>query len=262
MKVNEIITETTAGGMATVVASTGPMIKRPNPSVYRTSKKGKKRTNEAPLRPDWDAAALSSDTSYASRRDYVLARAPRIGAGSSRIAVEIEYQGRPTILKISKNPKGDAQNQREVDVLDDSVLSNLGILIPLIDHDPKNDPPTWIHTEKAEKASEKKLCSLIKCKSLSQLISLTEILMGKKRSVNYSTEMEKLKQEGMTEADLDTLTEYVHDLADLASADVMLGDLDRATNWGIYQGRPVIIDVGLDQTVYDQHYSRANRGGR
>jgi len=48
MKINEIITETTAGAIASVAMPMGKVIKRPNPSVF--SKK-KKKTNEE-IRPE------------------------------------------------------------------------------------------------------------------------------------------------------------------------------------------------------------------
>ena len=39
MTINDIINETTsAGGIATVVAPLGGMIKRPNPSIYKSKK--------------------------------------------------------------------------------------------------------------------------------------------------------------------------------------------------------------------------------
>ncbi len=41
MKINEIITETTSGGIAVVVKPLGALIKRPNPSIYKTKKKKK-----------------------------------------------------------------------------------------------------------------------------------------------------------------------------------------------------------------------------
>ena len=47
MKINEIVSETTAGGIATVAMPMGNMIKRPNPSVFAISKpklKKKKKT--------------------------------------------------------------------------------------------------------------------------------------------------------------------------------------------------------------------------
>lgn len=39
MKINEIITETTSGGIAVVAQPLGAVIKRPNPSIYKTKKK-------------------------------------------------------------------------------------------------------------------------------------------------------------------------------------------------------------------------------
>jgi hypothetical protein len=40
MRINEIITETTsAGGIAVVAQPLGAVIKRPNPSIYKTKKK-------------------------------------------------------------------------------------------------------------------------------------------------------------------------------------------------------------------------------
>jgi hypothetical protein len=49
MKINEIVSETTAGGIATVAMPMGNMIKRPNPSVFAISKpklKKKKKTKK------------------------------------------------------------------------------------------------------------------------------------------------------------------------------------------------------------------------
>ena len=47
MKISEIVLETTsAGGIATVAQPMGKMIKRPNPSIYSTSKKTKKKTKK------------------------------------------------------------------------------------------------------------------------------------------------------------------------------------------------------------------------
>ncbi len=39
MKINEIITETTSGGIAVVAQPLGAVIKRPNPSIYKVKKK-------------------------------------------------------------------------------------------------------------------------------------------------------------------------------------------------------------------------------
>ena len=53
------------------------------------------------------------------------------------------------------------------------------------------------------------------------------------------------------------MTEYANNLAELDSSfDVQLGDLSREANWGIYQGEPVVIDVGYTSNVKQQYYSR------
>ena len=39
MKINEIINETTSGGIAAVIRPLGAVIKRPNPSIYKIKKK-------------------------------------------------------------------------------------------------------------------------------------------------------------------------------------------------------------------------------
>ncbi len=39
MKINEIIVETTSGGIAVVAQPLGAVIKRPNPSIYKVKKK-------------------------------------------------------------------------------------------------------------------------------------------------------------------------------------------------------------------------------
>jgi hypothetical protein len=39
MRINEIINETTAGGIAVVAQPLGGVIKRPNPSIYKVKKK-------------------------------------------------------------------------------------------------------------------------------------------------------------------------------------------------------------------------------
>lgn len=50
MKINEIILETTAGGIAVVAQPLGAVIKRPNPSIYKTKKK-KTPKKEAVIKP-------------------------------------------------------------------------------------------------------------------------------------------------------------------------------------------------------------------
>ena len=145
--------------------------------------------DEMPLPADWDPQQMrQQSTSFKSRLAYALERAKKLGVGSSRVATTIEYQGRPTVLKIAKNAKGLSQNSVEADILSDGYASQLGILIPIIDYDTQNREPSWVHTELAQKATEKQLCSVMKCDNLSQLVNMAWAITGKKKYVgNYNS---------------------------------------------------------------------------
>jgi ribosomal protein S18 acetylase RimI-like enzyme len=214
--------------------------------------------DEMPLPADWDPAQYQQGTTFKQRLAYALERAKKLGTGSSRVATTIEYQGRPTVLKIAKNQKGLAQNSVEADILSDGYASQLGILIPIIDYDEQNREPTWVHTEMATKASEKQLCNIMGCDNLDQLVNMAWAITGKKTYVgNYQNYVTFLRQRGKTDEQIETMSEYANTLADLATSfDVELGDFTRAANWGMYNGKPVIIDVGFNSNVLNQYYKR------
>ena len=223
------------------------------------NKLGEEVLDEMPLPADWDPQQYKQQTStFKSRLAYALERAKKLGTGSSRVATVIEYQGRPTVLKIAKNAKGLAQNSVEADILGDGYASQLGILIPLIDYDEQNREPSWIHTEMATKASEKQLCNMMKCDNLHLLVNMAYAITGKKRYVGtYQSYIDHMQQAGKSEQDIETMSEYANTLADLNSNfDIELADFARAANWGIYQGKPVIIDAGFNSNVLSQYYSR------
>jgi hypothetical protein len=213
---------------------------------------------EAPLPPDWNPSEFKQDQStFKSRLAYALDRAKKLGTGSSRVAMIIDYEGQSTVLKVAKNGKGLAQNSVEVDILGDGYASNMGILIPMIDYDKENRDPLWIQTAMAVKANEKQLCALMKCLSLMELVQMANCIAGKSRLVKLEDKIQNMRDANMNEEDIEVAVDYANKLAELENSfDVNLGDFVRAANWGIYQGRPVIIDVGFTNAVYDTHYKR------
>jgi hypothetical protein len=216
--------------------------------------------DEMPLPADWDPQQMRQQgTTFKSRLQYALERAKKLGTGSSRVATTIEYQGRPTVLKIAKNAKGLAQNSVEADILSDGYASQMGILIPIIDYDTQNREPSWVHTELAQKANEKQLCSLMKCQSLYDLIKAAHAQLNEfsnSRAI-LNDILDKNSHFGYSDQDNDTFLEYVNRLAELKSSfDIELADFHRPVNWGLYQGKPTIIDVGFNSNVLNQYYSR------
>jgi hypothetical protein len=217
-----------------------------------------KSISEAPLPADWDTSQYRPGSTFKQRLAYALERAKKLGTGSSRVAMTIDYQGRPTVLKVAKNQKGLAQNSVEADILSDGYASQLGILIPIIDYDTQNREPTWVHTELAQKATEKQLCNLIGCENLSQLVNMAYALMGTKRYVGkYQDYITRFQDMGYSEEKIEHLVDYVNTLVDLSTSfDVELGDFKRAANWGLYKGMPVIIDVGFNSNVMTSYYTK------
>ena len=199
--------------------------------------------SEAPLPDDWDHGQMVArpGTTIKSRLDYALERAQRIGQGSSRVALVIEFQGRPTVLKVAKNRKGMAQNLEEVDILSDGYFSKLGILIPLIDYD-QSGSVSWLQTEMAAPfKSREALAAALGCDIMKLLEYSRMIGMG------YSEE--RMLENGLNDvvperrAGVLGLATSLDDLANNSTLD--LEDCMQPSNWGMYQGRPVIIDAGF-----------------
>lgn len=205
--------------------------------------------DEAPLPPDWDKKIYTPQTSYKKRIEYAVARAQKLGKGSSRTAFTVTFEGRPTVLKVAHNAKGMAQNEAEAKLLSDGYLSSLGILIPIIDYDEEHQQPIWIHTEQAQKATQKQLCDIMKCGKLEWLVNAAKFAQTG-RGQDHKEDITKLYGED----GLEIFHEWVDALQELAQFDILLDDFSRAANWGIYAGNPVIIDVGFTQVVGQQHY--------
>ena len=154
------------------------------------------------------------------------------------------------LLKVAHNANGMKQNEAEADLLDDGYLQQTGIIIPLIDYDGDHTPPLWIHTEHAQKATEKQLCELMKCPSLRDLVySSMYAFSGQSPYGNLLPAAQEKVIKKWGEDAVDTFLEYVDLLQELQQFDLEVGDFARAANWGIYQGRPVVIDLGYTQQV-------------
>ena len=206
---------------------------------------------ETPLPDSWNKEVFTKNVSFKKQIEYALERSEKIGSGSSRVAFEIDYKGRPTILKVAKNAKGLMQNQEEANILSDNMISS--ICIPLIDYDEESEEPHWLHCEKAEKATVSKLCKAMNVPDLHTLVRAANVNDSKREQYletirNFNSDNEAKEEIAM---------EYVDKLAELASDyDVELGDFNRAANWGFYEGEPVVIDIGFTYYTKEKYYSR------
>lgn len=201
---------------------------------------------EAPLPDDWDHSVYNEREPFIKRVQYAKERAKQIGRGSSRVTFKIMYQGRPTALKIALNRKGMAQNVAEVNILNDAVIGRSDVVIPLIDFDTKNSQPTWIHTEFATRMSNSQIDRFIPGEY--NLINILDSIYLVSRRDDWS--MHNDLPEAVTESPIySELLELAMNVPNLT-----IPDLARKANWGLYKGRPVVIDLGLTDEVFDRHY--------
>lgn len=205
---------------------------------------------EVPLPGDWDSSAYTKEKSFASRVRYATARAKKLGAGSSRVAFEIEYQGRPTVLKIAKNKKGMAQNEYEIRLLNDWYVKGLDITIPIIDSDEIDDEnPTWLHTEKADKMTPTVFKSHMGGMDERNLWFFIAWSVGRRSDPPGDMSRDEAQE-------LLDNNETLYSLMDLAgNLDIEIPDLAVRSNWGLYKGNPVLVDVGGSSEVMQKFYT-------
>lgn len=206
--------------------------------------------NPPPL--DWDLKTF--DASFVKQLKYAKERAKVIGTGSSRVAFIIDYQGRETVLKIAKNRKGLAQNEKEADYSLYRMYPD--ITINMIDYDEEHDQPTWIHFEKADKLTKRDFeriegfsfddfCKLLNQFRLNNDARLQRLNYNVTRDMNQST-VELIKD-----------SELYNDVTDMSvNYDLSVGDFTTLRNWGLYNDKPVIIDLGFDSQVFKLYYKR------
>lgn len=203
---------------------------------------------EAPIPDDWDTTKFAKPTSFREMVAYAKERAKQLGKGSSRVAFEIPYQGRETVLKVALNNKGIAQNAEEIALFSDYYFRQSEIVVPVIDWDEANpDRPTWIHLEKVQKITKKQLANFLGGVDISNALSHLKRQLGRS---NFSFSIEPEKIEAMEDSEL---YQALQDLLGNYNQ-IIFGDLMRTANWGLYQGRPVIIDIGFTETTQKLYY--------
>lgn len=212
------------------------------------------KLSETPLPADWDNEVYTPTSSYKKRIEYAVARAQKVGKGSSRTVFEIEYEGRSTVLKVAHNIKGMAQNEAEANILSDGYAQHLDIIIPLIDYDEKHLQPVWIHTEKGTRATNSQLCKMMQCPSLELLIGAAIYFYTGEGHDPTSQVMQYYNTTNRD--DIETFFQYVDELQELLSLRVNIRDFTTKANWAIYKGRPVVIDLGFNDEIKDKYYSR------
>lgn len=92
---------------------------------------------------------------------------------------------------------------------------------------------------------------------LSYFVSAVKNVLGQRG--RFMPKLDKIKEEllkvGHTEQDLEIFMGYVDEIATLVnSSSIVPDDFGTASNWGEYNGRPVVIDLGFTENVEKMYY--------
>lgn len=205
---------------------------------------------EMPIPPDWDATIFDDSVPFVTRLKYAKARAHRLAKGSSRAAFVIPYEGRDTVLKIAMNRAGVAQNNAESQLFSDHYLRDLKVTIHMIDHHNQHDyhrDVQWIHTEKADKLTRGHLKKFFGTVNLAKFMMVADPSSSyRPRYTGRDPEIDAIERSPMFEPMENLIGNY---------NTISVADLHGLPNWGLYQNRPVIIDLGLTDEVQTNHYN-------
>jgi hypothetical protein len=207
---------------------------------------------ETPIPDDWDKEAINNLSSFSNIIKSILLQAKKLGAGSSRIAFEVNQPGfENTVIKVAKNIKGLAQNSLEAEIASKSYYDH--IVPKLIDEDTysstfeKTSKPLWIQTEKAEKASPKKIKDYL---GIDMHYSLEHYF---RNNSQHQTRISfAVDEKDKTKLDEN---ERIQDMLSLMyDYDLSAGDLARVANLGFIDKELVIIDTGASKDVINTYY--------
>lgn len=184
--------------------------------------------------------------SFVGRIKYAKQYLTGIGSGSGRIVFDIDGE---RVLKLAKNPKGIAQNEAEANAgrYDDTH----SIVTKVFE---EADDNTWLISEKGNKVSERRIKELTGIPSLSDLFYYVR---------NFDSSNHGRGNIFRQDADIIELldeNEWVQDLMNfIANYGQNPGDFGRPSSYGevLRDGQPSIVltDYGLNDEVYDTHYS-------
>lgn len=211
-------------------------------------KKFKQYLQEMALPAKFDEKKFNEKNSFRHKISYFMNQARRIGAGSSRIAFVVNHYNRPVVIKVAKNKKGLVQNEHEVEMMSDYYLKDQDIIIPLIDYDKENSPPYWIMTEYAEKATSADFKRVFNVDNPRDVIDCIDFSIHRETPTYTKESCSKINSES------DEYTGLYNMIGSYDRDQLSINEFKSASNWGKYNGRLVIIDIGASKYIMDTFY--------
>jgi hypothetical protein len=193
------------------------------------------------IKGNWNQENLSRVIVYlANREDTTLA-----GEGTSRTAYVVNYEGRETVIKVARSPIGLIQNKNEARIMfHEPALAATKMVVPGIDCDTKT-PPAWIHMEYAAPISKYNFQQYTGGGTPTDLLAYSKSILP-----DLFPDTAEDGDKSRIDPSLNFVKRFIQ-FVKLCDEDV--DDFHTLYNWGLYQGKPVLIDVGYNSDVEDAY---------
>jgi len=176
---------------------------------------------------------LSEIKDFEDRVEFAKSKWKFLGEGSSRTAFEIDEK---LIIKVAHNPKGLAQCLTEMD-----PKAQRPCTLPVVIADAEGK---WIIMPNTDSLKEKDFKKLVG-------FGFTQFMNALFFKFNNESD-QWAKPRDYEEIEKNPLFNCVAGL--VFETDSQLGDIDKASSWRLYDGKPVIGDYGLSRDVFKEYY--------
>jgi hypothetical protein len=176
---------------------------------------------------------------YTARKDYAEKNLKHLSSGSSRI---VYLSPKKTIIKISKNEKGIAQNRAEANPKMKSKYLN-----EILGHASNY---VWIETYYLDKITTKDFEKMTGLK----FEDFGEAIRYGLKNVSENSDLEK--PENFDKVEKSSIYKEMKKIG--SEFRLMPGDIARISSWGTKDGRPILIDAGLTSAVFSEFYEESS----
>lgn len=176
---------------------------------------------------------LSELKSFDARIEFAKEHWKLLGEGSSRTAFEIDEK---LIIKIAHNDKGIAQNLVE---MQPSVQTDCVIQAVVADGKGK-----WIIFENSERLTKKDFKKIVGFGFDSFMNALFYAMNNESDKWSKPREFNEIKKNSLFRCVANLVFEN----------QLLIGDISKASTWGMLNGKPIIRDAGLDKETYNKFY--------
>jgi hypothetical protein len=180
---------------------------------------------------------LSQAPSFAARVRLAITMFPRLTSGSARVIFDYNPG---YVLKLAKNEKGIAQNSTEADGFLQQNYDHL--ITKVIDEDPENK---WLVVEKATRASQADFMRTFGT-TRDNLCAYLKMKLQYGKPIEKQEWFDKLNDNETAQDILEMMVNY----------GMPPGDFCRQNSWGVVNGRLVLVDYGLTESILHEHYGR------